>query len=390
MRKLLVVVVAVTALGLVASRTIDRSSIPSAGSLIAWVDRHAFSDRASTLYGKAEAATIEPACARDATGTGAFRVQHSQIIDPDGRPFIARGFNLYDFEMFKAAGALTRVFPGLNFVRINIHSYNDPASYRHFVDRVTAKRIVVTFENHPNGGGAQGTVYTGDELAAETAWYASMAAAYKNNPYVWFGTFNEPPTTGGSLSQWQRTTYDAIRGAGNNNPILLQVSGSRPKNLNAALDPSTYASMTNVIWDVHIYGYQSDFSTDPATVEASADAMFAAAQRIPSADGKMPVLVGEYGPSTDGTTDDRNGTQVVTTVINGGRSNRFGSAAWAWNPGGKADHLLDGAGKPTDPFGQLVQSYINDRVLPLADCPPARVPRETSEHGSGHGRSGRN
>jgi hypothetical protein len=391
MRKILVVVTALIALGWAIARTIGLNvpDLAAAESLIAWIDSHAFSDRHGAGYGEAQGATIEPACAPNAGGTGAFRVAHGHIIDPDGVPFIARGFNLYDSQMYEAADSLAQLFPGLNFIRINIHSYDNPKSYQLFVDRMTAKGIVVEFEYHPNSGGAQGTIYTGDQLAAETSWYASMAATYKNNPYVWFGTFNEPPTTGGSLSQWQRTTYDAIRGAGNKNPILMQVSGSRPKNLNAALVPSTYGNMTNVIWDVHIYGYQSDYSTDPIAVEANANAMFAAAQRIKSADGTMPILVGEYGPSTDGTTDDPNGTQVVAAVVNGGRSNRYGSAAWAWNPGGKADHLLDSEGKPSFPFGQQVQSYINDPVRPIADCPPKRTLREGGDRDSRHVRSGR-
>ena len=391
MRKILIVMTALIALGCAIARTVGLNApdLAVAKSLIAGIDRHAFSDREDVGYGETQRASIEPACTPKTGGTGAFRVAHGHIIGPDGVPLIARGVNLYDFQMYEAANSLAHVFPGMNFIRINIHSYDNPKSYQLFVERMTAKGIVVEFEDHPNAGGGQGTIYTGDQLAAETSWYASMAAAYKDNPHVWFGTFNEPPTTGGSLSQWQQMTYDAIRRAGNQNPILLQVSGSRPKNLNAALDPPTYGNMTNVIWDVHIYGYQSDYSTDPITVEANMDAMFAAAQRIKSADGTMPVLVGEYGPSTDGTIDDPNGTQVVAAVINGGRSNRFGSAAWAWNPGGKADHLLDSAGHPSFPFGQLVQSFINDPASPIASCSPTRTLREEGDRDSPRVRPGR-
>src|SRR4051812_24706441 len=68
------------------------------------------------------------------------------------------------------------------------------------------------------------------------------------------------------LSQWQSTTYDAIRGAGNNNPILLEISGY-PGNWTNALDPSVYASMTNTIWDPHFYGWVPRYSTDQATVD---------------------------------------------------------------------------------------------------------------------------
>ena len=69
---------------------------------------------------------------------------------------------------------------------------------------------------------------------------------------VWFGTYNEPPTKGGSLSAWQRATYDAVRGTGNNNPVMLEVQAADLE-LQKAMEPSYYATMTNVIWDVHVY-----------------------------------------------------------------------------------------------------------------------------------------
>jgi hypothetical protein len=152
----------------------------------------------------------------------------------------------------------------------------------------------------------------------------------------------------------------------------LEVSGSRADNLQQALVPSIYANMTNTIWDVHIYGYQVNYSTDQTTVDANVAAMAAAAQTIPSADGTMPVLLAEYGPSTDGTSDDPNGVQNVTAVVNAGGTGKYGSAAWAWNPGGSADHLLDGSGQPSSPYGQMVRIYINTTVVPLTPCQAAQ------------------
>ncbi len=116
-----------------------------------------------------------------------------------------------------------------------------------------------------------------------------MASYFKNNPYVWFGTDNEPTTAGGSLSDWQLATYNAIRNAGNNNPILLEPSGSRPPGyggtpLQAAMNPADYARMTNVIWDPHCYGYQSSYDTNQADVNANVQAMITASQSIRGAD----------------------------------------------------------------------------------------------------------
>jgi hypothetical protein len=64
---------------------------------------------------------------------------------------------------------------------------------------MTAKRIVVVFENHPNAGGGQGTIYTGDQLAAEASWYASMAA-YKDESKGQLAAFAKPSGTAGALA----------------------------------------------------------------------------------------------------------------------------------------------------------------------------------------------
>jgi hypothetical protein len=183
-----------------------------------------------------------------------------------------------------------------------------------------------------------------------------MAKSYAPNPYVWFGTFNEPGTQGGSVSDWQLATYNAIRAAGNNNPILLEIVGG-PGAWNNSMTPSDYAGMHNTIWDPHFYGWIPRYSTDQATVDQALADEIAQVQHIPSADGTMPVIIAEYGNSTDGTTIDPNGVQVVTSVANAGGSGKAGSAAWAWLPGGNADHLQDG-GMLTSPYGQQVALYI--------------------------------
>ena len=98
--------------------------------------------------------------------TGAFKVANGQVISPDGKPFIARGINVYD-SLINEGSAMIAMFPGLNFVRVGIHAYNDPSSYQAFVTQMTSKGIVVAFEDHPDGGGGQDPAYTGSKLAAE-------------------------------------------------------------------------------------------------------------------------------------------------------------------------------------------------------------------------------
>jgi hypothetical protein len=103
---------------------------------------------------------------------------------------------------------LPTTFPGINMVRVDVQTYSDPSTLAAAVNTLTAQGIVVEFSDYTNStgqnaGGDAGVVYTGSELATESAWYASMASYFKNNPYVWLGTDNEPATAGGSLSDWQ-------------------------------------------------------------------------------------------------------------------------------------------------------------------------------------------
>jgi hypothetical protein len=303
------------------------------------------------------------ACSAVVSKSGAasdhFGTVDGRIYTPTGTLFIARGVNVYSNDLKSAATSLTITLPGVNFVRVVTRTLEDPATFKAFIDKITGQGLVVEFEHHPDGGGAQGTVYTGARLAGESAWYASMASTYKTNPYVWFGTYNEPPTTGGSLSEWQQATYNAIRGAGNDNPILLEVSGSKPSNLQQALDPSVYAKMRNVIWDPHAYNYQSNFSTDQHVVDASVQEMIAAAQRIRSADGLVPVIIGEYGNSTTGERIDPGGIQEIKAVMASG----VGSAAFTWTAGIAPGNMIRNTDGSLTAYGEMVAVFSRNSEM---------------------------
>src|SRR4051812_39636426 len=92
---------------------------------------------------------------------------------------------------------------------------------------MTAHGIVVEIEDHQtsdgtNSGGSHGVIFTGELLSKELKWYSALAAAYADNPCVWFGTNNEPAGNGAPLSEWQRQAYLVIRRTRNNNPIMIQ------------------------------------------------------------------------------------------------------------------------------------------------------------------------
>nr|WP_294527671.1 cellulase family glycosylhydrolase [uncultured Rhodopila sp.] len=321
--------------------------------------------------------------------TGAFYTTAGQIIGPNGSPFVARGIDVMEGNQ-PTLSQLQSDFPGVNFVRLAIYDFASPAALLSYVNSLTAAGIVVELEDHSNSngsnaGGGSGTIFTGSQLTTELNWYSSIATAFKANPYVWFGTNNEPSeidssgnTDPAALSTWQQQTYNAVRATGNTSPIMVEMNGGNtPSSFGQGYTPSVYAGMTNIVWDVHYYGWLTNYSTDQATVTANLAADIAQSQTLTSANGKVPVIIGEYGNSTNGSTVDANGNQVISAVQNSG----FGSAAWAWGTGYPADGLTTASGGLSS-YGQQVATWIaaGGTVPPVV--PPVVPPKTPSANDS--------
>ncbi len=296
-----------------------------------------------------------------ATSTSNFHVSQGALIDPDGYAWAGKGINVYDNQMSAVssssmAAPLLTAFPGLRIVRVPCYGYNVPSYYQTFIAQLTAQKIVVELENHmgPDGQNAGGGTYTGAGLVAETSWYASLAAAYVDNPYVWFGTLNEPSQTDGGTSDIVAehvATYNAIRGAGNNNIVMLVQAGGWTS---TGFTQASYSNMTNVAWDTHFYPWVAGYNADLGANQTALMNQIANAQAITSADGIVPVVIGEYGNSSSGMPNDTGGTQTVAVVGSSGRP----SMAWEWAPGAPADALTDGNGNLTSPYGAQVRDLI--------------------------------
>jgi hypothetical protein len=309
----------------------------------------------------------------NAAGTGRFYVSGAKIIGPNGAAFQPRGINLYEDQM-GAANTVLSLFPGINIIRLACFNFNSPSYYQAFVNQMTAKGIVVLIEDHSNNGGnaggSAGTIYTGALLNSELSWYSNLASAYSNNPYVWFGTNNEPSEnpSAAALSTWQQQTYNAIRNTGNKNLIMVEMNcWADPNSCAAGYNASVYTSMTNVAWDMHYYGWLTNYNTNQSVVSQDLAAHASAAQRLTSADGVMPIFIGEYGDSTNGSQVDANGSQVVNAVHNSG----FGATAWHYSPGAPADVLTDGNGHLTSPLGTSVAAFIRSGQGPVLPSTPA-------------------
>jgi hypothetical protein len=305
--------------------------------------------------------TLVPATACDLASSGQFAEMGQTIYGPNQQPFVARGINIMEGQDPSVSEVLA-AFPGVNFVRYAVYDYASPTQLAAYIQQFTDKGIVVELEDHTtsdgsDGGGQSGQVFSGSQLSNELAWYSSIATQFKSNPYVWFGTNNEPATSPSvaALSDWQQQTYQAIRSTGNNSPIMLEtiIGGADMSTINAGMVQSDYSNMTNTIWDMHYYGWVTNYSTDQSVINQSIATGAAAAQQTTNAGGVMPVLIGEYGNSTTGMSIDPNGMQSVQGVESSG----FGSAAWSWGAGNPGDGLTNGS-TPTSPYGQQVASYI--------------------------------
>ncbi len=257
------------------------------------------------------------------------------------------------------AATLLATLPGLNAVRLAATPGTDPGTIDALVQGLTSHGVVVEIEDHSSAGAAfapnGNNVLTGSALDAETAWYAGLAARYRNNPHVWFGTANEPdaPSDPGSIAQQEIAIYNAIRGAGNKTMVMLSERGGFTTDF-AQPYAADYAKMSNVAWDSHYYGWVSNYSTKQADIFTSFSNQIANAQSIRSADGLVPVVIGEYGTSTTGSGQDANGTQVVQMV----GDSKIGGMAWAWNAG--TDALTSGSNTLT-PFGQQVLNSFSTK-----------------------------
>lgn len=309
-------------------------------------------------------------------GSGSFTAANGTITGPSGSAFVARGVNMYPGDVQAACttsscAGITGAFPNINFVRYAdgcgmtlsgdcppyaTASYSTPAQMETYVNYLTSLGIVVEIEDHNDNQ----TVLTGTALTNELNFYTAWATAEKSNPYVWFGTMNEP---GSGDSAQEVSIYNAIRGTGNTNPILLETTGGGgPSGFGQnGLTASSYTSMTNVIWDQHFYGWMPNYSTSQTTINSTLSSMISADKAFVTggSEGTIPVLIAEYGNSTDGSTVDADGSQIVTGAATSG----YGFVAWGWDPGGAGDDLLNspytGGASELTSYGSEVAGYIN-------------------------------
>lgn len=312
--------------------------------------------------------------AAQAQTTSGFHVSNGRIIAPNGQAFKAQGINILEATLGAVVvdqhgGALLKHFPNTNFVRIvamsGYNSYLDP-TFLKAVNWLTAKGIVVEIANFNL---PVDDVATGDQLTQEANWFTHLATNYKDNPYVWFGTDNEPEDASaggkaakGSVTAEQVAAYNAIRATGNTSIVVLEGA------TRAILNPAAYTVMTNVIWDDHFYNWTSGYTTDMAALQADFRRVIAPQQTIKSADGIIPIIIGEFGNATDGSKIDHGGPQTVQTVLNEAQK-LSGWAAFvyywpaSWGGKGLGDELTIEATGELTAYGQQIAAAMSGNNL---------------------------
>ncbi len=204
--------------------------------------------------------------------TGQFSAKDGKILDSNGLQFKGQGINVFPGQV--DAAAILSTFPGIKTVRVATTPGTDPAQIDALVQGLTSHGVVVEIEDHSSSGAAFSpngdNVLTGQALTDETNWYAGLAAKYKTNPNVWFGTANEPDAPGDldSIARQEIAIYNAIRGAGNNSVVMLEERGGFTMDF-AHPYAADYAKMTNVAVDLHFYGWGAKYSTDPSVISQS-------------------------------------------------------------------------------------------------------------------------
>jgi hypothetical protein len=307
---------------------------------------------------------------------GHFNVVNGRILDINGNDFVPRGLNLTD-DLGSQISKVLDSMPGITMIRFPACSgalgtswcfsgqVDTADSLAPIVDAATARGVVIELEDHSACNGCYPNIPDNGQQANELNWYASIASRFRDNPYVWFGTLNEPNSGDwNGIASQQRQVYDTIRAAGNNNPILLEVRGGQSLDFAQAY-PHYYADMHNVIWDMHYYGDfgNNDLAVDKAMFTGDGPCRTAIVcgykpmMAIPTGDGHGAVIVGEYGPTGAADASVNYNNVIYTMQQVGTNQNGIGGLAWAWSADGTGPYHLYFGGTLTS-WGPELANFI--------------------------------
>jgi hypothetical protein len=143
-------------------------------------------------------------------------------------------------------------------------------------------------------------------------------------------------------------------------------------------DPSAYSSMTNVAWDDHYYGWETNGDTSVTDNVSAIQTEVDGSTGITESNGNggqeaIPTIIAEYGNSTDGQNLDANGTSAVDAVQTANNNGLVqGAVAWNWNGNYNTDTdtdalTQDGTPNTITPYGTEIINYVNSGTTGTAE-----------------------
>lgn len=316
-------------------------------------------------------------------GSGRFTVVNGQIFDPNGAVFIARGYAVTIGDALQgnsgpvSVSNIQRLFPRTNYIRI-WGTYNEwtPSALSPWITALNNLGIVVSVEDYTGNGLCR----TGSDLAQANAWYATAAAFYKTDAYVWFESQNECFNPAGSDSLNQITTnYNSVRSNSAFAMFGIGSSGGSPDPANGQwyFTNIAFKPMSNIFFDIHPYAGAYTGAGVPAT-QAAYDAQLRSWVQTyltwtTDAEPVIPVISGEIGncggtpqcnsnntPEPTGPLAVKAAADVASVTGGTAAGASAGVGYWQWGDDGDASNVdtLVISGSATNPYGIQVQGLI--------------------------------
>lgn len=315
------------------------------------------------------------------TTSGTFTIANGQVL-LNGVPFKTKGVGMTDQAMVSAS-TLISIFPGLNIVQFALGSdFANGATGRGYLDAIpnnqifswvddaTARGLIVILSDYVAG---QPQARTGGDLTSSCNWYAALAQNYVNNPRVWWTTENEVTTS--PDTSWVQI-YNAIRNTGNKGLLFLEFEFG---NINSTFgsSSSTVANMTGV--GINVHSYEVSGASTTAQAFSTKQGWISNIQNGfgPSLDGKLPVFMGEGGPSSSGSAiadpfvnGNYIGVQATDQLTTNGPGGFCGYAMWviSFNGGGYTGG--DAIFNPNTLANPSLTTYGQQVVNQIAASPP--------------------
>lgn len=301
---------------------------------------------AGNNYGLAGPATgaVGQAVRFTATGgpvaSGKFYVVDNQIIDPDGSIFLPMGANVgmrqapylehsYLFNYFGTANDQSEAVKawGWNTIRPNINCAptSNPSvaetleGLDQLVNEYTAKKLVVMVTCRVTVG--TNYAYSSSQIQASLPLIKTIAQRYKDNPYVWMNTFNEPIVDQSAWTSLNQSLYNDVRALAPDMMFVADLAGlgNQIETLGDGNLATDFGSgKCNVLYDWHAYGFINGYGSD-ATHQQYINKVLSK---------KIPLVVGEFGdPLKDNGSPLTANDPTVPGVAGNPDQNRIGANA---------------------------------------------------------------